>query len=87
MPALQGSSRTTGGILRGNALGNFFNLGDREDLTLQTPSGRGIIKVHDTLVKDPGDTTPKMILKTAICPTLGPILKLLGKRAPYIEGE
>lgn len=87
MPALEGSSRTTGGILRGNALGNVFNLGDTEDLTLPTVSGKGIIRVHDALVKDPGDTAPRMVFKIAVCPTLGPVLTSLGKRAPYIEGE
>jgi hypothetical protein len=85
LPALQGSSRTTGGIIRGKALGNLFNLGDTQDLPMQTASGRGIVKVHYTLVKDPGNS-PKMIIKMGVCTTLASVLRMLGKRAPYIEG-
>ncbi len=87
MPALQGSSRITGGILRGNALGNVFNHGDTEFLTLQAASAKGIIRVYDALVKDPGNAAPKMFFKIGVCPTLGPVLKMFGKRAPYIEGQ
>ena len=83
---LEGSSHTTGGILRGKALGNIFNLGDKEDLSLQSASGRGIVKVHDILVLDHG-SSPKMILKLGVCTTSGPVLRMLGKRAPYIEGD
>jgi hypothetical protein len=31
-PPLEGSSRTTGGIFRGKAHGNIFNIGDVKDL-------------------------------------------------------
>ena len=83
---LQGSSRTTGGILRGKALGNVFNYGDTDDITLPTISGKGMVKVHDTLVEDHGES-PKMVLKIAVCPTLGPVMRMLGKHVPYIQGN
>lgn len=76
---LEGSSRTTGGTLRGKAIGNVFNLSDSHELTLQAISGRGIVKVHEVLVENPDGCAPKMVLKMGVFSTLGPILTKLGQ--------
>ena len=82
---LEGSSRTTGGISRGKALGNVFNLADASDLTLNTPE-KGIVKVHEVLVENPDECGPKMVLRLGVCHTLGPVLDKLGKQLPYVKG-
>ena len=76
-PGRHGASRTTGGILRGNALGNVYNFGDRMDV--DNPQGKVFGKVHVyTTHGDPTNSKPYMVLKHEVTNRLTPILKKLG---------
>lgn len=80
-----GSSRSTGGILRGRALGNAFNIGDPIDNVPQdvTPLARGRINV--TIVQQPppdiviDNPTSHLNVKSPCYDTLGPLLKKIAK--------
>ncbi|KIM38573.1 hypothetical protein M413DRAFT_30115, partial [Hebeloma cylindrosporum] len=80
-----GSSRSTGGILRGRALGNSFNIGDPIDNVPQdvTPLANGRINV--TIVQQPPtdlvieNPTSHLNVKSPCYDTLGPLLKKVAK--------
>jgi len=84
-PPANGSSRATGGIFRGRALGNSFNIGDEHDDMQEDvmPLIRG--RVNITIVKQPpGDLVienPSSYLKvnSPCYETLGPVLKKVAK--------
>ena len=84
MPA-NGSSRSTGGILRGRALGNSFNIGDPIGDVAQdvAPLSNGRINVmivqqppSDVVIKNP---TSLLNVKSPCYDTLGPLLKKVAK--------
>lgn len=76
-PRLQGASRMTGGILRGRALGNVYNFGDRMDVDSQHGKIMGKVHIYTTH-GNPDDSNPYMMLKHEVTNRLGPILKKLG---------
>ena len=81
-PCLQGASRMTEGILRGRALGNVYNFGDRMDVDSQEGKIMGKVHVYTTSGNpndsNPNDSNPHMMLKHEVTNRLGPILKKLG---------
>lgn len=84
MPA-NGSSRSTGGILRGNALGNAPNIGDLFDAMPQDvqPLSRG--RVNVTIVQQPPSNivvenpTSHLKVNSPCYETLGPLLKKVAR--------
>jgi len=80
-----GSSRSTGGILRGRALGNVFNIGDPFDDIPQdvAPLSRGRVNVtivpqppSDVIIENP---TSHLKVVSPCYDTLGPLLKKVAK--------
>ena len=70
---LQGASRTSGGFIRGRALGNVFNLADASDLqmdldfTLVVP---GKVYIYESVSNvanlDPTKVKPQQVLKADV---------------------
>ncbi len=77
---LAGSSRTTGGLLRGRAYGNVYNHADDDGLTnFKTMGPRtGSVQVYMKHV-DPTIVKPHMVLKHEVSSNLRPILKSLAR--------
>ena len=76
-PCLHGASRTTGGILRGRALGNIFNFGDGMNVDDQNSKVVGTIHIYTTH-GNPEESKPYMTLKHEVINHIAPILKKLG---------
>jgi hypothetical protein len=74
---LQGASHTTGGILRGRALGNVYNLADEISFDQQPGPVMGKVHIYTSL-ENPGDSNPHMSLKHEVTGTLAPVLEKLG---------
>jgi len=80
-----GSSRSTGGILRGHAVGNSFNIGDSiYDVPQEVrPLSNGCINI--TIVQQPpsdvviDNATSHLNVKSPCFETLGPLLKKVAK--------
>jgi hypothetical protein len=87
---LQRASRISGGIIRGRALGNTFNLADAADLEMDmdlTISVPGKVYIYESVSDptnlDPINVKPRRILKADVTRTLGPVLmKLAWKYSP-----
>lgn len=77
----QGSSQTTGGLNRGRALGNNFNLADKDDMetdfTFAAQSVRGKFLFYTDRTKG---AFPQMTIKQDVGNQLGPILTSLGRK-------
>jgi hypothetical protein len=86
-PPLAGSSRTTGGILRGRAQGNVFNVGDVKDMV---DDGLGHAK-GKVLVYRPGQDPevhkPQMTLKAKVGGKLGPLVDELSSKFSPIKSK
>jgi hypothetical protein len=80
---LQGASRVTGGVIRGRAYGNVFNLADSHDLKLDAAASvMGKVHLYDSFV-DPATIKPKSAFKLKITTSLGVVLsKLAEKNSP-----
>ena len=79
-PPAQGSSRTTGGVLRGRAMGNVFNFPDAPDILEDTPvPAKGTLRLYSDLAHQPSIHKPILTMKTDAKPTLGPILQKLAR--------
>jgi hypothetical protein len=86
-PDLQGASRTTGGIFRGRALGNVFNVGDcKDDLESNIGSMVGKVKVF-MAGEDPSTKKPQMTLKVKVGGDLAPVLDAVAKRFSPVKSE
>ena len=85
-PALHGSSRTTGGHMRGHATGNVFNFADACDNdNLETPVLRtGKVHIYTSPV-DSIDVKPSCILKVDVQFSMAPILKSIAAKWSPIE--
>jgi hypothetical protein len=86
-PPLAGSSRTTGGILRGKAHGNTYNIGDLKELA-DDSLGQALGKV---LVYRPGQDPlvhkPQMTLKAKVGGKLRPVMDELAARYSPIKSK
>lgn len=82
---LQGASRTSGGILRGRAHGNVFNLADAE-FALHSESKIGKVMVFDR-PGNPKTAEPIMVLRTEATTKLKPILKSLARNYSPVRSK
>ena len=73
---LQGASRTTGGIFRGQVQGNVFNFADSVKIKDQEGPVMGKVLIYTTHITLT-ETTPFMVLKHEVTQHLGPILNKL----------
>lgn len=77
---LQGASRITGGIIRGRAYGNVFNLADSPEMEINPVSPvMGKVYLYDSLV-DPTKIKPKSFFKLKVTTSLPTILSKLADR-------
>jgi hypothetical protein len=76
---LQGASRMTGGIFRGRALGNNYNMADSMDFDHRRSKVVGKVHVYNTH-GNPDDLEPYLSLKHEVTQTLAPVLKKLGNQ-------
>lgn len=91
---LQGASRISGGVIRGRALGNVFNLGDASDLQMDLDFMLAVLgKVYiydsasDVANLDPTKVKPQWVLKADVSRTIMPILTKLGRKYSPIRSE
>jgi hypothetical protein len=77
---LEGSSRVTGGVLRGRAVGNVFNLADSDMLVDRVVPVKGIVRVYSNRSHHPLYHKPTMTMTTETKPSLGPVLQRLAKK-------
>jgi len=75
-PRLHGASHTTGGILRGQALGNIFNFGDGMNVDHQNSKVVGTVHIY-TMHGNSKELKPYMTLKHEVTNCIVPILKKL----------
>jgi hypothetical protein len=76
----EGSSRVTGGVLRGRAVGNVLNLPDTSELIQDIPvPAKGTVRLYSDLSHQPSTHQPILTMKTDAKPTLGPILQKLAR--------
>src|SRR6266850_6820264 len=87
-PPAEGSSRVTGGFLRGKAMGNVLNLADSPDLLVDVPiPAKGVVRLYSDLSHQPSINNPTMTLKTEAKPTLGPILEKLARSYSPVKSK
>jgi hypothetical protein len=82
---LQGASRTTGGVLRGRALGNVFNHADGGDNIYVGPR-KGKVLVYQS-PKDPMNQKPDMSITSEVTPRLKPVLKSLARKYSPVRSK
>lgn len=84
---LQGASRTTGGLLRGHALGNTANLADFHDIEpisfMPVQPAPGRVRVYQS--RDA--TKPAMTLRHEVTSTLHPVLSTLAGRYSPVRSK
>jgi hypothetical protein len=79
-PPAEGSSRVTGGVLRGRAVGNVLNLPDTSELIQDIPvPAKGTVRLYSDLSHQPSTHKPILTMKTDAKPTLAPILQKLAR--------
>jgi hypothetical protein len=85
---LHGSSSTTGGVLRGRAYGNIFNVADAEKAVETGTIGPviGRVKIFNP-GEDPSSVKPQMVLKAEVCQTMAPVLTDLGELYSPVKSE
>jgi hypothetical protein len=81
-----------GGIARGRALGNVFNLADANDTVIHD-LGPTMGKVFLYFCKDdPGQLDlalikPSSMIKCSVSPTVGPVLKAVARKFSPVRGK
>ena len=85
-PDLQGASRTTGGILRGHARGNTFNIADADETAAHRlqPEYYGRVLVYESKA---ADAKPVFTIKHHVTPHLKPVLIELGRKHSPIRSK
>lgn len=85
-PDLQGASRTTGGILRGHARGNTFNIADADETAAHQlqPEYYGRVLVYESKA---ADAKPVFTIKHHVTPHLKPVLIELGRKHSPIRSK
>jgi len=76
--SLQGASRTSGGILRGRAIGNVFNQADASDIHGGLYPVKGSVHVYKGCV-DPTQNKPNMVVKADVTPNLVDVVKKMAR--------
>jgi hypothetical protein len=90
-PRLHGSSRMTGGILRGHALGNAFNAADFNDVTDVYHPIRGKVLVYSSN-QDPANLSiqnmkPSAFIKHIVTSSIQPVLTKVAEKYSPIRSE
>jgi hypothetical protein len=90
-PHLQGSSRMTGGIFRGNALGNSLNTADFKDAMDVFHPISGKVFVYSSN-QDPAnlsirDMKPSAFIKHDVTPFIKPVLTKVAEKYSPIKSE
>jgi hypothetical protein len=80
-----GSSRTTGGILRGRAQGNVFNHADGPDQVYVAPR-KGKVYVYQS-PRIPDATNSDTSITCEVTPQLKPVLKALSRRFSPVSSK
>lgn len=87
-PALQGASRTTGGLIRGKAIGNHYNFGDKlaSDMDFEDANKpvHGKVLLYTNRAKD---ADPDMSIKLEVHNELGSILDSVAKKYSPIKNN
>ncbi|KAF8344787.1 hypothetical protein F5887DRAFT_865119, partial [Amanita rubescens] len=83
---LQGASRTTGGIFRGRAHGNVFNIGDAKEVFEVDSPKTGKLKLFKA-GQDPSSHKPHMTVNVKVGAKLAPVLNELAKRFSPIKNK
>jgi hypothetical protein len=78
-PPPYGSSRVTGGVLRGRAVGNVLNFPDTPDFLDDAVPEQGTLKLYSDLSQHPSTHKPVLTMKTKAMSSLKPILQKLVK--------
>jgi hypothetical protein len=87
-PPAEGASCTTGGILRGRAVGNVLNHADAPDMVAdQFAPAKGVVRLYSDLAQHPAQVRPTMTLKSSAAPTLAPILKKLARSYSPVQSK
>ena len=77
---LQGSSRVTGGSMRGHAIGSVFNFADADDPNINSVVPRtGKVHLYTSLV-NPAEVKPARVLKINVSFTTEPVLKSIATK-------
>ena len=76
-PCPHGASRTTGGIICGQALGNVYNFGDSMDIDNEHSKVVGNVQIYTTH-GNLEEVKPYMMLKHEVTNRIAPILQKLG---------
>ena len=92
---LQGASRTSGGILRGRAQGNVFNLADVKYVLEQghglEMGSRGRVYIYSSSLNpttlDPEEMKPMTTVKVMTSQTIAPLLKQVTRRYSPIRSK
>jgi hypothetical protein len=83
----EGASRTTGGTIRGKAIGNVFSLADAPDVMQDRIQAQGLVKVYKSCIAATDLVNPSMVVKTEVTPSLVPILKKLSRRYSPVSSK
>jgi hypothetical protein len=90
-PRLYGSSRTTGGLFRGHALGNTLNTADFNDLEDVFHPVLGRVLVYSSK-EDPANLSiqnmkPSAFIKHNVTPSIKPVLTKVAEKFSPIKSE
>jgi len=84
---LQGASRMTGGILRGRAQGNVYNIADAmPDDAIFTGPVKGNVHIYN-VHGNPDSMEPYMLVKHDVTPNIGPVLKKLAAQYSPVRSK
>ena len=90
----EGSSRSTGGLLRGKAIGNVVNFANMQDIAAAEPidtSVKGTVKVYTSDIEpselDFANMKPITKVTIKINTNLGPVLAEVANRYPAIKSK
>jgi hypothetical protein len=84
---LQGSSRVTGGSMRGHAIGNVFNFADADDPNINKVVPRtGKVHLYTSLV-NPAQVKPARVLKINVSFSMEPVLKSIAAKWSPIQSK
>ena len=92
---LQGASRTSGGIFRGHAQGNVFNLADVADVLKQDPgygvAPKGRVYVYSSPLNpttlEPAKMKPMATVKVTTSQTIAPMLLQVSRRFSPVRSK
>lgn len=74
--------------MRGKATGNVFSLADAPDIMQDISPVKGLVKVYKSCIDITSNAVkPSMVLKTAVGPTLEPVLRALSRKYSPVSSK